>query len=424
MAGFARSWGAWAAIGFLFLSACGLGRQQESDGVITDPVVAATVNGRPIYIEDVRNYAVQTGRLREGEDLDSNSDAFFIALEEMIEVRLFATEAESQGLDRAPDIRRRLQLARERVLATAIYEELQQKASEPRAVDRAYRENISRLGEGQEVHLRHIQFETRDAALAAKRRLDNGERFEVLAFEVSTDRRTAAEGGDLGFTQMDSLPEPMRQLAESTAVGEIGGPVRSEVGWHLVRVEDRRQRGAPSIESLRPAIVNWLTFQEIQSLRERLESEARIERLREPDRGVDGGSGVSDPADSPAPSPTPAPATGAPATGTAPPAGVSVAASPSEAVPPSSRPGARQAPPFPFPMGPGGVFSGRTPASETPAPAVAAGTPSNPAPGANRPSPAGATPAAPRPRPPAAGATPANPAPVNPAPSNPAQPAP
>jgi len=409
MAAFTRSWGAWAAIGFLFLSACGLGRQQEGDGVITDPVVAATVNGRPIYIEDVRNYAVQTGRLREGEDLDSNSDAFFIALEEMIEVRLFATEAESQGLDREPDIRRRLQLARERVLATAIYEELQQKASEPRAVERAYRDNISRLGEGQEVHLRHIQFETRDAALAAKRRLDNGERFEVLAFEVSTDRRTAAEGGDLGFTQMDSLPEPMRQLAESTAVGEIGGPVRSEVGWHLVRVEDRRQRGAPSIESLRPAIVNWLTFQEIQSLRERLENESRIERLREPDTGVDAGGNVTAPADTPAPAP--APATGAPATGVAPPADVA-AAVPSEPMPPSARPGARQAPPFPFPMGPGGVFSSRTPAAETPAPSVAPGTPSNPAPGAARPTPpaaGGATPATPRPRPPAqpAGATPA-----------------
>jgi len=420
------SFAVWAAIGFLIVSAfglagCGLGRQQEGDGVITDPVVAATVNGRPIYIEDVRNYAVQTGRLREGEDLNSNSDAFFIALEEMIEVRLFATQAESEGLDREPDIRRRLQLARERVLATAIYEELQQKASEPRAVERAYRENVSRLGEGQEVHLRHIQFETRDAALAAKRRLDNGERFEALAFEVSTDRQTAAEGGDLGFTNMDSLPEPMRQLAESTGVGQIGGPVRSEVGWHLVRVEDRRQQGAPSLESIRPAIVNWLLFQEIQRTRERLEGEARIERLREPDTGVDPDGQVPAPATAPAAPPVAAatrpPAAGA--TGAAPPAAVAAAAEPA----PSERPGARQPPPFPFPMGPGGVFS-RTPAAATPPPASAPGTPSNPAPGVNRPAPSpAATPAAPRPRPP----QPAQPAPetqAEAAPSNGAQPAP
>lgn len=336
----------------LALAACGLGRQPDNDGVITDPVVAAQVNGRPIYIEDVRTYAVQRGLLQEGEDLDANSDAFFFALEEMIEVRLFATQAESEGLDREPDIRRRLQLARERVLATAIYEELLQKASDPRAIERAYRENAARLGEGQEIHLRHILFQTRDAALAAKRRLDNGERFEALAFELSTDRVTAADGGDLGFQDANDLPEPIRQLTENTSVGEVGGPVRSEVGWHLIRLEDRRAKGVPSMETLRPQIIQWLLFQETQRLRERLESEARIERLRAPDGGVEPGGAVQPPDDRP-------PREDAPA----------VAATAPERPP---RPGRRQPPPFPFPMGPGGVYgAAESPATEIPAPDAA-----------------------------------------------------
>ncbi|MET0182290.1 MAG: peptidyl-prolyl cis-trans isomerase, partial [Caulobacterales bacterium] len=373
-----RSWRIWAALlaGLVLgvtLTACGLGREQQ-DGVITDPVVAASVNGRPIYIEDVRTYAVQRGLLQEGEDLDANSDAFFVALEEMIEVRLFATEAESRGLDREPDIRRRLQLARERVLATAIYEELQQKASDPRAVERAYRENASRLGEGQEVHLRHIQFESRDAALAAKRRLDNGERFEALAFEVSTDRATAAEGGELGFRAVESLPEPIRQLTENMAVGEVGGPVRTDVGWHLIRVEDRRERGVPSLEELRPQIINWMLFQESQQLRERLEKDARIERLREPDGGVEEPGGeVTAPAS--------APPEGADAPADAPPAAVAGAA---PATPPAAgavTPGRRTPPPFPFPMGPGGVYGAPPPAQAPaqPAPATPAAAPNQPA---------------------------------------------
>jgi peptidyl-prolyl cis-trans isomerase C len=344
-------------------ASCGLGRSPEPQGEITDPVVAASVNGRPIYIEDVRTYAVQRGLLREGEDLDANSDAFYVALEEMIEVRLFANEAENRGIDRDADIRRRLQIARERVLATAIYEELARRASDARAVEKAYRDNAGKLGQGQEFRLRHIQFETRDAALAAKRRLDNGERFEALAFELSTDRDTAAEGGDLGFRSADNLPEPILQIAENTPSGQIGGPVRSDVGWHLLRVDDRRQRGVPSLETLRPQIVNWLLFQETQQLRERLEADARIERLRTRE---DGDAGVEAPGGEVTP-PEAAPPAAEPSA--PPPAAVAVAEPqrPAEAAPT----GQRTPPPFPFPMGPGGVFGGPEPATPTPAPAPA-----------------------------------------------------
>ena len=169
--------GAGLALGLL-LSACGLGRDSGSDGgAIRDPVVAATVNGRPIYIEDVRAHAVARGLLQEGEDLDANSDAFYFALEELIQFRLFSMEAEARGLDREPDVRRQLENARERVLAASIYEEIDQHATDPDAIERLYRENASRLGQGTEVHLRHIRFETREAADAARRRLEQGERF-------------------------------------------------------------------------------------------------------------------------------------------------------------------------------------------------------------------------------------------------------
>src|SRR5512134_2717157 len=102
----------------LMLSARGLGRDSGGDNAgVRDPVVAATVNGRPIYIEDVRSHAVARGLLQEGEDLDANSDAFYFALEELVQFRLFAMEAEARGLDREPDVRRQLENARERVLA-------------------------------------------------------------------------------------------------------------------------------------------------------------------------------------------------------------------------------------------------------------------------------------------------------------------
>jgi peptidyl-prolyl cis-trans isomerase C len=354
MASSRRIWSAVGLVGMglaigLGLSACGLGRDNAGDGrAIRDPVVAATVNGRPIYIEDVRAHAVARGLLQEGEDLDANSDAFYFALEELIQFRLFSMEAEARGLDREPDVRRQLENARERVLAASIYEEIDQHATNPDAIERLYQENASRLGQGTEIHLRHIQFTTREAADAAKRRLDSGERFEALAFELSTERDTAPDGGDLGWRAMSDLQPAVREAVQGGNVGALMGPIQIGDTWHLVRIEDRRERGVPSLETLRPRIVDWLRFQEITQLQERLERDARIERLRDQEPGLEPGDEVTAPAD---------------ATPTEP-----LRPAPDAASPPGQTP-----PPFPFPMGPGGVT-----AAPAPAPAPQQGPPAAP----------------------------------------------
>lgn len=349
----------------VLLTACGLGRDNGGDGAaINDPIVAATVNGRPIYIEDVRAHAVARGLLEEGEDLDANSDAFFFALEELIQFRLFAMEAEARGLDRQPHIRRQLENARERVLANAIYEEIDERATDPAAIEQLYRQNASQLGEGEEVRLRHMQFQTREAADAALRRLTQGERFEALAFELSTERDSAPDGGDMGFSGVNDLVPAVREAVQRASIGQLMGPLEIGGAWHVFRLEDRRERGVPSIEELRPRIINWLRFREISQLQERLERDARIERLRAQQEQAEPGGEVSAPADA------------------------EPQQSPEEPFRPDAgaTPGAAP-PPFPFPMGPGGV-TGAAPAP-TPAPAQPAPTP---APAQPAPQPAGPAP--------------------------------
>ena len=347
----------------LALSACGLGRDSagDSDGGVS-PIVAATVNGRPIYVEDVRAYAVARGWLQETEDLDANSDAFFMALEELIQIRLFAMEAEARGLDREPGTRRQLENARERVLANSIYDEIDQRANDPAAIERLYRENINRLAEGEEVQLRHIQFASREEADAAKRRLDQGERFEALAFELSTERDTAPDGGDLGFSALGDLSGGLREEVERATVGSLIGPIQLPTGWHIFRLEDRRARGVPSLETLRPRIVAWLRYQEITQLDERLARDARIERLRQPDESVEPGGEVTAPAD----------------------------AAPSAPIRPSPETVSPDAPPFPFPMGPGGVV-GEPPAQTPSAPSATLPVPAAPSAPAPQEQPAGPT---------------------------------
>ncbi len=334
----------------VLVSSCGLGRDNLGDGgAITDPVVAATVNGRPIYIEDVRAYAVARNLMQEGEDLDANSDAFYQALEELIQLRLFSMEAEARGLDRDAHVRRQLENARERVLAAAIYEEIDQRAVDPAAIERLYRENSSRLGGDQEVRLRMMRFPSREEADAAIRRLNNGERFEMLAFELSTERNTAPDGGDLGFRSVGDLLPQLREAVERSTVGELVGPLQFDGAWHVIRLEDRRDGPLPSLETLRPRIINWMRFQEVSRLQEELERGARIVRVRErEERGVEPGGEVTEPGDAPAaaqqpPAPRPTPDAGA-APGAAP-------------------------PPFPFPTGAATPAPAREPAPEPASPA-------------------------------------------------------
>lgn len=265
----------------IVLAGCGLdaGQQDDTAATITNPIVAATVNGRPIYIDDVRMRAIEFCGLSPGQDVESDPEIFDCALRSLIEERLFATEAERRGLDRDPEVRRQLELARERVLADAIYRDLFAAASDPERVETAFRNNQRDLGGRPQVALSQIVFETRGAALAALRRLQNGETFEMLAMELSLDRSNAAAGGFLGSRYVEELPPAFRDLATSLEVGAVGGPIQSEDGWHLIRIDDRGQSVGQSLDAARPQIINVLLQQEVDDLYNALAENAVIETV-------------------------------------------------------------------------------------------------------------------------------------------------
>jgi len=265
------------------LAACGLdaGRTDPDPEGITNPVVAATVDGRPIYIDDVRLRATESCGLTPGQDVESDPAVFDCALRLLIEERLFAAEAERRGLDRDPEVRRQLELARERVLSNAIYRDLYEAASEPERVESVFRNSQRDLGGRPQVALSQIVVDSRGAALAALRRLQSGERFETLAMELSLDRANASSGGYVGEQFIEELPPAFRDLATTLEVGSVGGPIESADGWHLIRVESRGRSDGQSLDSARPRIINVLLQQEVDDLYGRLAQDAVIETVTE-----------------------------------------------------------------------------------------------------------------------------------------------
>lgn len=342
-------------------------------GSAADPIVAATVNGKPIYISDVEAEATVRGMIREGEELDSGSDEFFQVLEDLIETRLFAMEAEKRQLDRSADVRHRLERARELILAGALNDQIRDTALDEGAVERLYRDQVRLLRNSREVHLLQIVLRDRDAAAGAKRRLDAGETFEALAYELSLDRASGTEGGDMGFRLPEDLPDGVRQAASATPVGQMAGPIQTSSGWVIIKIEERREEAPPSLEGMRPRIEQYLMFQETRRIADKLKKQSRIERFIE-----EGGRVASGPA---------GPANGRPAPrrdGQAPmgPGGVAAAAgqeAPSTAAPPAVAPPPTTAPktgvagtpkaaaPRPRPVDPPATVPAPPPAEPTPA---------------------------------------------------------
>ncbi|MEM1087911.1 MAG: peptidylprolyl isomerase [Pseudomonadota bacterium] len=243
-----------------------------------DAATAALVNGEPIYISDVELEATAQGKIEPGTPFDPNNPDFKQVLDELIDQRLLAQEAQRRGLDQSTDARRRLEAAQERILGNILVENLVANEVTDTAIDAMYAEQVRLQQLDDEVRLRHILLETEDAANGIYRQLERGADFTELAFENSEDVRTRLDGGSFGWVAPNEMISPFPEQIGDTETGSIGGPFESEQGWHVIKVEERRTRPPKTKEEMRPEIITFLTFTEISEILRELRAEADIQK--------------------------------------------------------------------------------------------------------------------------------------------------
>ncbi|PHS23344.1 MAG: peptidylprolyl isomerase [Robiginitomaculum sp.] len=266
------------------LSACGGGsgaggkdefgsaRERAGDEAI------ARVNGTTIYASDIAREAAAQKLIRIGDPLPKGSDTYKQVLDDLVDQRLLALEAVRRGLDRDGEAKRRLQAARERILGNILVENAISKAVTDEAIRRMYDEQAKLSPPGQEVRARHILVKTRAGAEAVIAQLKGGADFAKLALEKSIDPGSRLEGGDLGYFSKDAMVAPFADAAFALKKGEISAPVQTEFGWHVIQVEARRKQAPPGFDEMRPRIVRFMTFDEIQKLITQLRLAAIVER--------------------------------------------------------------------------------------------------------------------------------------------------
>mgnify|MGYP001183196477 CR=1 FL=1 len=279
----------------LLLVSCGPDLSEEEDNTPLpgdtilaqgEEVIAAEVNGTVIRHSDVLREAAAQGVIAQGGTLATSDPSYQRVLDELIDQRLLALEARRLGLRDTPQARRRIAMAEERILGNVLLENTIAEAVTDERVQRVFEEQSELSRPATEVRARHILIATQEEAEEIRRLIEAGADFAEMAVRYSLDTATRLEGGDLGyFTRQGVLPI-FAEVAFNTQVGQVSEPFESASGWHLLKVENLRTAEGRTLDQMRPGIVRFLTFQEIENLITRLEEEADIRRREPVEPGV------------------------------------------------------------------------------------------------------------------------------------------
>lgn len=245
-------------------------------------VAVAKVDGKPVWKSDVAREAVAQGLIGDGEPLDVNSELFQRVLDEVVDQKLLATEAARRGLDKSPAAQRRLAAARERILGDMVVERAVSGAVNETAIRALYQEQVKLNRGGDEFRARQIVTPDRVSAEAIRKQIGAGASFDKLAAEHSTDAETRSSGGDLGYFTPDVMPAAYGQVLSGAKPGQLLGPFQSDVGWVLLKVEDRRRQAPPTLDASRPQIVRFLTYAQVGDLLKGLRGKGRVQLLTGP----------------------------------------------------------------------------------------------------------------------------------------------
>jgi peptidyl-prolyl cis-trans isomerase C len=274
-----------AALLAFSVAACDRGGDSSTPPERGDKAVAK-VDGKTVWASDVKREAIAQGLIGEGEPLDASSDLFRQMMDQVIDQKLLAAEAQRRKLDKDPLAQRRLTAAQDRVMGDMLVEAAVADAVTENNIRGLYEEQQKLARRSEEIRARQIVLATAAEVEQAKKLLAAGANFQALAMERSRDAATRFNGGDLGYFTTDVMPEAYEAALKGAKPGQLIGPIPAPAGFALVKVEDVRQEQPISLDAARPQIVRFLTYDRIRDLLEKLRAKAKVETLIKPEAGA------------------------------------------------------------------------------------------------------------------------------------------
>ena len=198
--------------------------------------------------------------------------------EEVVAREIFMQEAQKQGLDGTDDYKNQLELARQAILIRQLFENYRKANAVSDADAQAEYDKFVAANGGKEFKARHILVEKEEQAQKILADLKKGQKFEDIAKKQSKDPGSGANGGDLDWAAPASFVPEFSEAMIKLKKGETtSAPVKSQFGYHIIRVDDIRQAQLPKIEEVKPQIVQQLQQQRLQKYQEELRAKAKVE---------------------------------------------------------------------------------------------------------------------------------------------------
>ncbi|PKO69500.1 MAG: hypothetical protein CVU22_04805 [Betaproteobacteria bacterium HGW-Betaproteobacteria-16] len=198
--------------------------------------------------------------------------------ETLINQTVMAQEATKVGLDQRPEVRARLDLARQNVLAQAWQQQVLQDAPPTDASLQAeYQRQLQALGT-EEVRVRHVLVSEEHQAKAAHAQIQGGVPFEQVVAQYSSDAATRESGGLTEWVPVGMLSPAVAKVLQGVEKGQLAAaPVETAAGWQVLRLEERRPYAAPAMDKVRPQLLQALAKQKLQAELMALREGAKVE---------------------------------------------------------------------------------------------------------------------------------------------------
>ena len=241
-----------------------------------DPVVAV-VNGQQIHLSDVE--IAQQSLPQQYRNMPLAA-VFPALLDRMVDSKLVEQDGRTNKVTDDPAFKKRLAFVEDQVVQDFwLQKQIAEKVT-PEKMKQAYEEKVKNMPAEDEVHARHILVATEPEAKAIIADLKKGAAFDKLAKEKSTDKASGAEGGDLGWFKKTDMVKEFADAAFALKKGELSQtPVKTQFGYHVIKVEDRRKAPPPSFEELSGQIHQDLARETVTAMLNKLRADAKVEKF-------------------------------------------------------------------------------------------------------------------------------------------------
>jgi peptidyl-prolyl cis-trans isomerase C len=240
-----------------------------------DPnAVVATVGDQTITEGDLSFAAEDLGQELSNVP-PADRKAFLVTV--LIDMKVMAKAARDEKMDQSEVFKRRLEYLEERALRRAYFSEKISVAVTPGALKTAYDEYVKTFTPQEEVHAHHILVASEDDAKAIKKDIDAGASFEELAKTKSIDPSAAQNSGDLGFFSKGMMVPEFETAAFALEIGKVSDPVKSQFGWHIIKVDEKRQSKPPALEQIGQQLQQQILFKSFDETVAKLKSGLKID---------------------------------------------------------------------------------------------------------------------------------------------------